>query len=163
MKSLPIIFALAAATLNIASAQSAPVQVLLASASSPSSSVSADLPATAIPAPCQVASDAAMVQETLRQFDTAVASHDVGQLQDAGVQPVSLKRWQKFFRDNPDATVTDHCPIASLFIMDDTAMWNCIETTTIGSGKNKLPMEHMMHFAFTKRNGAWTITERRSM
>ncbi len=162
MKSLPIILVLAvAAASNMASAQSAPVQVLLASASSPA--VAADLPATAIPAPCQVASDAAMVQETLRQFDSGVASHDVGQLQEAGIQPVSLKRWQKFFHEKPDATVTDHCPIASLFIMDDTAMWNCIETTTIGSGKNKLPMEHMMHFAFVKRNGAWTIAERRSM
>ncbi len=131
----------------------------MASAAAPETST-ADTPSTVIPAPCQVASDATMVQEQLHRFDTALASHDMARLEETGIQPVSLKRWQRFFKDNPEATVTDRCPIASLFIMDDTASWNCMETTTISSGKKQVAMDHVIHFSFSKKNGAWVIADR---
>jgi len=157
MKPVSFLFALfVAAGVSVAGAQD---RTLIASASGPE--VGGNTPATVIPIPCQVSSDATMVQERLIQFDTALASKNLVQLEAAGIQPVSLKRWQRFFKDNPEATVTDRCPIASLFIMDDTASWNCIETTTINSGKKQMALEHMIHFAFTKRNGAWLIADRR--
>ena len=159
MKSLNVIFAIVAAAAITAGAQE---RTLIASTSGPSNGpeIGGNTPAV-IPIPCQVSSDATMVQERLLQFDSALASHDLNQLEATGIQPVSLKRWQKFFKDNPDATVTDRCPIASLFIMDDNASWNCIETTTIGTGKKQTGSEHMIHFAFARKNGAWMISDRR--
>jgi hypothetical protein len=166
MKSHLLILAVAAvAGISAAGAQERATQdragqgrVLIASAALPESST--DTPSTVIPAPCQVASDATMVQEQLRRFDTALASRDMVRLEATGIQPLSLKRWQRFFKDNPEATVTDRCPIASLFIMDDTASWNCMETTTISSGKKQVAMEHIIHFTFSKKDGAWVIADR---
>jgi hypothetical protein len=112
-------------------------------------------------AACQVVTEATHVQEALDRFDSALALHDVDQLQAAGIEPVSAKGWQRFFKSNPDAKVTDSCPVTTLFIGGDTAIWNCRETSTITSAGKPVQYAHMIQFTFTKKDGAWTISDRK--
>jgi len=109
----------------------------------------------------QPAQEAARVQETLSQFDSALAMHDVGGLQAAGIKRVNARRWQRFFKDNPRATVTDQCPVTALFISDDAASWTCTETSTIISEGKPRSFVHVIRFTFAKSDGEWTIADRR--
>jgi hypothetical protein len=113
-----------------------------------------------ITAACEVVAEATRVQEALDRFDSALAAHDVDQLQAAGVEPVSAKGWQRFFRSNPEAQVTDSCPVTSLFIGGDRAMWNCMETSTISSSGKPMQYARLIQFTFTKKNGEWVISDR---
>lgn len=101
------------------------------------------------------------VQAVLNQFDDALATHDIGKLQAAGVKSASAKLWQKFFRDNPRATVTDNCPASELFLSDDTASWTCTETATIISNGKPRSFVHVIRFTFARNNGTWLIADRR--
>ncbi|MGB6742216.1 MAG: hypothetical protein WBE38_01070 [Terracidiphilus sp.] len=114
-----------------------------------------------IVAACQVVDEAVQVQETLDRFDSGLASHDVQQLQAAGIEPVSAKGWQRFFRSNPEAKVTDNCPVTSLFIAGQTAMWNCTETSTINSAGKPTQYARLIQFTFIKRDGEWMISDRK--
>jgi hypothetical protein len=105
--------------------------------------------------------EAATVQATLNQFDSAVASRDLAQLQAVGIKPGSAKNWQKFFKSNPEATVTDDCPASTLTILNDTAVWSCTETVTVISEGKPVPFALGVRFTFAKRNGVWTIADRR--
>jgi hypothetical protein len=108
----------------------------------------------------QPTEQAATVQDALFQFDAAVASHDVALLQAAGIKPGSARGWQKFFKNNPDATVTDDCPASGLAMYNDTAVWNCTETVTVISEGKPVPFALGIRFTFARRNGAWTIADR---
>jgi len=153
MKSFRMVFALAAAAGLMAAA--APNGF----AQSPASNLT---PAAArMIAACQVVSEASLVQDTLDRFDSGLAAHDVQQLQAAGIEPVSAKGWQKFFKSNPDATVTDDCPVTSLFIGGDKALWNCMETSTIKSSGKPVQYARMVQFTFIKTSGGWLISERK--
>ncbi len=112
-------------------------------------------------AACQVVAEATLVQETLDKFDSALAAHDVDQLQAAGIEPASSKGWQRFFKSNPEAKVTDSCPVTDLFIGGNTAIWNCTETSTITSSGKPVQYAHLIRFTFTKKNGEWVISERK--
>ena len=114
-----------------------------------------------ITAACQAVAEATLVQEALDRFDSALAAHDVDQLQAAGIEPVSAKGWQRFFKSNPEAKVTDSCPVTELFIGDKTAIWNCMETSTITSAGKPTQYAHIIRFTFTKKNGEWLISDRR--
>jgi hypothetical protein len=114
-----------------------------------------------IVAACQVVQEATGVQETLDRFDSGLAAHDVQLLQAAGIEPVSAKNWQRFFKSNPEAKVSDNCPVTSLFIAGDTALWNCTETSTITSAGKPTQYAHLIQFTFTKRDGAWMIADRK--
>ena len=107
------------------------------------------------------AGEAALVQARLNQFNSALASHNVVQLQAVGVKPVSAKRWQKFFKDNPAAHITDRCPVAALTISGDAAAWDCTETATIVSDGKPLSFVHIIHFSFSKQDGIWMIADRK--
>lgn len=122
---------------------------------------SANPAAARIYAACQVMDEATQVQETLDRFDSALASRDAQQLQAAGIEPVSVKNWGRFFKSNPQAMVTDSCPVSSLFIAGDTANWSCNETSTISSAGKAVQFARVIHFTFTKRDGAWMISDRR--
>ncbi len=110
---------------------------------------------------CQVVGEATLVQETLDRFDSALAAHNVDQIQAAGINPVSAKGWQRFFKSNPEARVTDSCPVTELFIGSDTAIWNCMETSTISSAGKPVQYAHLVRFTFAKKNGEWIISDRR--
>ncbi len=112
-------------------------------------------------AACQVVEEATLVQETLDRFDSGLAAHDIQQLQAAGIEPVSAKGWQRFFKSNPNAKVTDSCPVTSLFIAGDKALWNCTETSTITSAGKPMQYAHLIQFTFTKKDGTWMISDRR--
>ena len=99
----------------------------------------------------QLAEEAVPVRSALNQFDSALAMHDVEKLQAVGIKRVSAKGWQKFFKDNPRATVTDYCPVSELFISDDTANWTCTETATVISEGKPRPFVHVIRFTFAKR------------
>ncbi len=109
----------------------------------------------------QTAQEATLIQAALNHFDSALALHDFGQLQALGIRPASAKGWQKFFRNNPRATVTDDCPASTLAILGDTATWSCTETATLISEGKPLPYSLAVRFTFTRQNGVWTISDRR--
>lgn len=115
----------------------------------------------AISPACQLVNEALQVQDALNRFDTALASHDVQQLLAAGIEPSSAKGWQRFFKDNPRATVTDRCSGSDLAISGDTANWSCTETSTIESEGKPVQYAHNIRFTFTRKNGEWTISDRR--
>lgn len=103
------------------------------------------------------------VKAALSQFDYALAMHDVGMLQTAGVDEAGAKRWDKFFSENPLAKVTDDCPSSELFSGETKAFWNCTETVTlITDGKPQL-FYHLIQFSFGKKNGMWKVSGRRSV
>jgi len=112
-------------------------------------------------AACQVVNEATRVQETLDRFDSALAAHDVDQLQAAGIEPVSAKGWGRFFKSNPDAKVTDTCPVTTLYIGGNTAIWNCKETSTITSSGKLTQYARMIQFTFTKTSEGWLISDRK--
>jgi hypothetical protein len=109
----------------------------------------------------QPAEEAVRLQETMNQFDSALATHDVRKLEAAGVQQVSVKRWQRFFKDNPRATVTDRCPASELLISNDAASWTCTETSTIISDGRPRSYVHVIRFIFAKTSGGWMVADRR--
>ncbi len=113
------------------------------------------------PSTAQPREDATMVQAVLNQFDTAVASHDVRLLQAAGIKPAPAKGWQRFFKDNPEASVTDDCPRSELVISGGTANWYCTETATIVSEGKQVSCTKVIHFTFTKTSDAWIISDRK--
>jgi hypothetical protein len=114
-----------------------------------------------IPPACQLVNEALQVQDALQRFDSALASHDVQQLLAAGVEPSSARGWQRFFKDNPRATVTDRCSGSDLAISGDTANWSCTETSTIESEGKPVQYAHNIRFTFTRKNGEWTLSDRR--
>lgn len=105
--------------------------------------------------------EAAMVEATLNRFGSALTTHDVTEMQAAGIQAVSLKGWQRFFKNNPRASVTDSCPSNTLSISGDMATWDCVETATIISEGKPVPFAHVIRFSFARRNGEWKISDRR--
>ncbi|HUH64595.1 MAG TPA: hypothetical protein VLZ50_16425 [Terracidiphilus sp.] len=148
MKSLRILLALVTTACLTAVAPSTPAQ-------------KAAYPAAPVSAAYQPTEQAATVQDALNQFDVAVASHDVALLQAAGIKPGRARGWQKFFKNNPEATVTDDCPASGLMMFDDTAVWTCTETVTLVSEGKPVPFNLGIRFTFARRNGAWTIADRR--
>jgi hypothetical protein len=117
--------------------------------------------AVRITAACQLVEEATLVQEALDRFDSALATHDVQLLQAAGIEPGSARGWQRFFKSNPEARVTDRCPVTDLFIAGDTANWSCTETSTINSDGKPLQYARVIRFTFTKKNSEWMISDRR--
>lgn len=109
----------------------------------------------------QPTEEAMPVRSALNQFDNALALHDVDLLESAGVKRADAKRWQKFFKDNPHATVTDQCPDSDLLISDNTATWTCTETATILSEGKPRAFAHVIRFTFARNNGIWTVADRR--
>lgn len=111
--------------------------------------------------PHQFQQAAAPVQEALNQFDSALATHDIGLLQATGIKPSHARGWQKFFRDNPEASVTDSCPASALMIAGDTAHWYCTETATVISERKPVSFSKLIRFTFTRTSGVWTISDRK--
>lgn len=102
------------------------------------------------------------VQAVLKRFNYALAMHDVGMLQAAGVKRASAKLWQRFFSDNPHAIVSDRCPVSELYVSDNTASWTCTETATIISEGKPRSFQHVIRFTFAKNDaGAWMVADRR--
>jgi hypothetical protein len=154
MKCLNVFFALAAASGMVAAAAGP-------NSSAPNSENNVSPAAARMIAACQVVQEATHVQEALDRFDSGLAAHDIQQLQAVGIEPVSARSWQRFFKSNPEATVSDNCPVTSLFIAGDKALWNCMETSTITSAGKPVQYAHTIQFTFTKKDGMWIISDRR--
>lgn len=105
--------------------------------------------------------EARPIEAALNRFDYALANHDVAMLQAAGVDDASAKLWQRFFSENPQATVTDRCPVSELSISFGTGYWTCMETVTIISEGKPLAFPHIIHFTFAKKRGVWLVAHRR--
>jgi hypothetical protein len=120
-----------------------------------------DQQAMAVSPACQLVNEALQVQDAVNRFDTALASRDVQQLLASGIEPASVKGWQRFFRDNPRATVIDRCSGTDLSISGDTANWSCKETSVIVSDGKPVQFAHDIRFTFTRKNGEWMISDRR--
>jgi hypothetical protein len=105
--------------------------------------------------------EALPLEAAMDRFNYALANHDVGMLQAAGVKRSSAKLWQRFFSENPRATVADTCPASDLLISYDTGYWNCIETVTIISEGKPKSFIHVIHFTFARKRGIWLVADRR--
>lgn len=105
--------------------------------------------------------EALPLEAAMDRFNYALANHDVGMLQAAGVKNSSAKLWQRFFSENPLATVSDRCPVSELMISYDTGYWTCTETVTIISEGKPKPFLHVIHFTFAKKRGVWLVADRR--
>ncbi|HEU5457425.1 MAG TPA: hypothetical protein VFU68_02285 [Terracidiphilus sp.] len=101
------------------------------------------------------------VRAVLDQFDTALARHDIDMLQATGVNRQNARRWRSFFRNNPQATITDDCPVSALYIAGDSAHWACTETATIISEGQPRAFVHTIRFTFARNNGMWLVADRR--
>ena len=104
-----------------------------------------------------------LVEAALNNFRAAWNGHDMGRMRAAwaGMSSQQAKGLQSFFKNNPEAKVSDECAPSALNISGDTAEWNCTETTTIVSGGRPLSSAHGIHFTFSKKSGSWTIADRR--
>jgi hypothetical protein len=101
------------------------------------------------------------VKAAMSQFNYALAMHDVGMLEAAGVDQEGAKRWNKFFSENPLATVADDCPASELFAAEERAFWTCTETVTVISDGRPQAFYHLIQFTFGKKNGMWKVYRRR--
>jgi len=109
----------------------------------------------------QPTAEALSVRATLDQFDSALALHDAAGLRAVGVNRGRAKLWRRFFRNNPEATVTDDCPVSELAISHKRASWRCMETVTIISENKPRTFLHTIQFTFAKRGGTWMVAKRR--
>jgi hypothetical protein len=78
-----------------------------------------------------------------------------------GMQPSQAKAMESFFKNFPNASVADNCPASALSISGDVATWSCTEITTIYVSGKPQSSPHGIRFTFAKRNGNWTIQDRR--
>jgi hypothetical protein len=113
------------------------------------------------PEPYQDWRAALPVEAAMDRFNYALANHDVGMLQADGVDRSSAKLWQRFFSENPLATVTDRCPISALFFSYGNSYWTCTETVTIISEGKPRAFLHVIHFTFVQKRGVWLVAGRR--
>jgi eukaryotic-like serine/threonine-protein kinase len=118
-----------------------------------------------VPAPpaAKAVDETALLREVQSHFQSALNSRDVGRIQAAwaAMSAQQSRGLQKFFKDDPDATIKDDCPDSSLHISGDTAQWACTETTTIKINGKPQPSSHPIRFFFVKKNDAWLIAERK--
>lgn len=110
-------------------------------------------------APKQV-DETALVQAVLNNFTAALRAHNLAGMRAAwtGMSARDAKLFQEEFKNLPDAVITDNCPASGLTVTGDTASWTCTEVTVL---KGQEPRPVNIHFTFAKRNGAWTIADRR--
>jgi hypothetical protein len=69
------------------------------------------------------------------------------------------KDFQNLFKSYPEAAISDSCSPSALTVSGDSASWSCTETTRIDP--KSAPHIQTIQVTFGKRNGAWTITDRR--
>ncbi|MGH9588124.1 MAG: hypothetical protein ACRD3F_14325, partial [Acidobacteriaceae bacterium] len=67
---------------------------------------------------------------------------------------------ENFFKGNAGAKVQDECSASALNISGESAQWPCKETTTLAVSGRTISSSHPITFSFSKKNGAWTISER---
>jgi hypothetical protein len=114
------------------------------------------------PSAPQPVDESVAIRQAVTTFEAAYNAHDVGRMQAiwTGMKPAQAKAFTGFFKDNPASTVTDSCAPSSLNISGDTATWTCSETNTFKVNGKMTPNNNVVHFAFAKRNGNWTIVGR---
>ena len=107
--------------------------------------------------------DTAQIRQALNNFESAWNAHDIARIRVAwgGISSQQVKALQSFFKDEPNAKVSDDCSLPALSISGNTAKWSCSETTTIEVGGKPQASTHNIHFTFSKKNGSWTVTDRR--
>jgi hypothetical protein len=116
------------------------------------------------PAPSAVpaAAGAALIQQTISNFDAAWNSHDIGRVETiwTGLKSGQAMELADFFKGNPESHVTDSCPPGALTVDGDTANWTCTETSTFKSGAKMVPHTLIVHFIFARHSGSWEIVGR---
>jgi eukaryotic-like serine/threonine-protein kinase len=107
--------------------------------------------------------DTALLREAVNNFKSAYNAHDMARMQAAwiGLRPQQAKGFQSFFKENPGASVRDDCAPSSLSVAGETAEWTCTETTTIIVNGKPQPNSRPIRFSFVKKNGAWSISDRK--
>lgn len=123
----------------------------------------ADKPAVAAAKPVQTVDEASLVQEAINSFKSAYNAHDMARMRAAwtGISSQQERGLQNFFKGNPGAKVQENCSASSLNISGESAQWACNETTTLVVSGRPLISSHDITFSFVKKNGGWSISERK--
>jgi serine/threonine protein kinase len=105
--------------------------------------------------------DGALIQAVLANFNAALRAHSVPRMRSVwtGMSSGQARLFEKTFKDNPQMTIFDSCPAASLTISADTANWTCTET--IVANAQAQPNSHTTHVTLAKKGGVWSIVDRR--
>jgi predicted Ser/Thr protein kinase len=113
----------------------------------------------------------ARVQQALSNFESAWNAHDIARIREtwSGISSQQVNALESFFKDEPNAKVSDDCSLSNLKISGNTAKWSCTETTTIVVGGKPQASAHNVQITFSKKNGSWfskksgtwTVAERR--
>ena len=116
--------------------------------------------AAAAPAPPPVDQNAP-VEAVLANFNAALHAHNVARMRSiwTGMSGDQAKAFQNLFKSFPQAAISDDCSPSTLAVSGDTASWTCTETTRIDPKSD--PHVQKIRFGFSKKDGAWTISERR--
>ncbi len=99
----------------------------------------------------------ALVQQALNNFESAWNAHDIARVRATwgGISSQQANALEGFFKDQPNAKVSDDCSPSALKISGNTAKWSCTETTTIVVGGKKQASTHNIQFTFSKKSGSW--------
>ncbi len=111
--------------------------------------------------PTPAVDEKATIAAVMANFNAALQVHNVARMQMiwTGMSAKQGKDFQGLFKNYPEAAISDNCSPSSLTISGDTASWTCTETTQIIP--KSAPHIQMIQVTLSKRNGSWTITERR--
>ncbi|MGH9585600.1 MAG: protein kinase domain-containing protein, partial [Acidobacteriaceae bacterium] len=115
----------------------------------------------ATPKAAPTVSEPALVEAALNSFRAAYNAHDMGRMRAVwtGMSKSQARGLENFFKGNAGAKVQDECSASSLNISGEAAQWPCKETTTLVVSGRTISSSHPITFSFSKKNGAWTISE----
>lgn len=118
-------------------------------------------PVQSVATPTPAVDEKALIAAVLANFNSALRTHNVAQMQTiwTGMTAKQAKDFQGLFKNYPQASISDTCSLSSPSISGDTANWSCTETTRIDP--RSAPHIQMIQVTLSKRNGSWTITDRR--
>ena len=121
----------------------------------------AQAPTPAPAAPVQV-DETSLVKAAINNFTAAYNAHNLARMQTVwNMKPGQAKGFESFFKNFPSAKVEENCPASSLNISGTSAQWACRETLTIEVSGRPQTTSHEFNYSLAKRNGEWTIADRR--
>jgi predicted Ser/Thr protein kinase len=118
-------------------------------------------PAQSAVTPAPVVDEKALLAAVIANFNAALHAHNVARMQAIWTAMTARqgKDFQNLFKSYPEAAISDNCSPSALTVSGDSASWSCTETTRIDP--KSAPHIQTIQVTFGKRNGAWTITDRR--
>jgi serine/threonine-protein kinase len=105
--------------------------------------------------------DGELIRDVVFKFNSALHSHDLPEMQKLwpSMSAGQARSFQKLFKETPDISISDACASASLTMSGDSANLICTETSL--TDKKDQPRPHAIQIVLAKKNGSWSISDRR--